>query len=234
MVSPETVLGLVIRLRNGRCGPVGWLWPGGRYRYGGGAEAGCLCAGVGCRVAGGVLDSGEEDAGGLAGGVEFAAGGGFVEEVAGLVACGFGEDGGQGGPVGVGQDAGGVLGDAVPDVGGEGHGGGLVVGDLEMLDGLGAAAVCWAWPRASCQRPARTAAHRRAASRVAAALPSLPLPAWMRSRAAARRSAAAACSARVWERWAQANIFVAARSSVRSSSGAAWAVASMSSPRAAI
>jgi hypothetical protein len=48
-----------------------------------------------------VLDAGDEDAGGLAGGVEFALFGGFFEEAGWLVAAGFG----------VGEDAGGVVGD---------------------------------------------------------------------------------------------------------------------------
>lgn len=60
-----------------------------------------------------MLDAGEEDAGGSAGGVEFALFGGFFEEAGWFVAAcfGVGEDGGEGGPVGVGEDAGGVVGD---------------------------------------------------------------------------------------------------------------------------
>jgi hypothetical protein len=60
-----------------------------------------------------VLDAAEQDAGGLAGGVEFALLGGFFEEPRWLVAAGFGvgQDGGEGRPVGVGEDAGGVVGD---------------------------------------------------------------------------------------------------------------------------
>lgn len=60
-----------------------------------------------------MLNTGEQDAGGLAGGVEFALLGGFFQEVGWLVAAGFcvGEDGGEDGSVGVSEDAGGVVGD---------------------------------------------------------------------------------------------------------------------------
>jgi hypothetical protein len=60
-----------------------------------------------------VLDAAEQDAGWLAGGVEFALPGRFFEEAGWLVAAcfGVGEDSGEGGPVGVGEDAGGVVGD---------------------------------------------------------------------------------------------------------------------------
>jgi hypothetical protein len=73
------------------------------------------------------LDAAEEDLGGEAGGVEFAACGGFGQEGAGAVAggVGVGEDCGKGGPVGVGEDAVGVVGDGGADFSREG---GLVQG----------------------------------------------------------------------------------------------------------
>ncbi|MFD4394924.1 hypothetical protein [Kitasatospora sp. NPDC058397] len=100
-----------------------------------------------------MLDAAEEDLGGLASRGEFAAGGCLGEELAGLVAAGFGvgEDGGEGGPGGVGEDPCGVAGDGGAEVvsevvdrllgglavgeGGEVFGGGLVVGALQVLDG---------------------------------------------------------------------------------------------------
>ncbi|MFD7732187.1 tyrosine-type recombinase/integrase [Kitasatospora phosalacinea] len=101
-----------------------------------------------------MLDAAEDDLGGQAGGGEFAAGGGLLEELSGLVTegLGIGEGGGQGGPVRVGEDAGRVVGDGGADVSGEGAGdlrsgaavgeggqlvgGGLVVDGLKALDGL--------------------------------------------------------------------------------------------------
>ncbi|OEV15881.1 hypothetical protein AN221_36475 [Streptomyces nanshensis] len=72
-----------------------------------------------------MLDAGDQDAGGLASGGEFALSGGFLEELVGFVAAcfGVGEDGGEGRPGGVGEDAVGVVGDGGPDVMGQGSAG---------------------------------------------------------------------------------------------------------------
>ncbi|MBW8735579.1 MAG: hypothetical protein JF621_00040 [Streptomyces turgidiscabies] len=102
----------------------------------------------------GVLDAGDEDAGGLAGCGQLALGGGFLEELVGLVAAGFGvgEGGGERGPGRVGEDSLGVVGDGCSYVAGQSAAGflpgwagrefgecrgeGVVGGCLEVLDGL--------------------------------------------------------------------------------------------------
>lgn len=68
-----------------------------------------------------MLDAGDQDAGGLAGGGQLALGSGFLEELVGLVAAGFGvgEDGGERGPGRVGEDALGVVGDGCSYVAGQ-------------------------------------------------------------------------------------------------------------------
>lgn len=126
------------------------------------ASAGGFGAAVGCWVSAGVLDAGDEDAGGLAGGGQFTLGGGFLEELVGLVAVGFGvgEDSGERGPGRVSEDALGVVGDCCSYVVGqnatgfllgrpgcefgERRGEGAVGGCLEVLDGLagGVGLVC--------------------------------------------------------------------------------------------
>lgn len=102
------------RLRE-RCAGAHCRCPGGRLppcRFG---------SAVGGGVTAGVLDAGDQDAGGLASGGEFALSGGFLEELVEFVAAGFGvgEDGGEGLPGGVGEDAVGVIGDGGPDVMGQ-------------------------------------------------------------------------------------------------------------------
>lgn len=90
----------------------------------------------------------------MAGGGQFALGSGFLEELVGLVAVGFGvgEDGGERGPGRVGEDSLGVVGDCCSYVAGqnaagffpgragcefgERRGEGAVGGCLEVLDGL--------------------------------------------------------------------------------------------------
>jgi hypothetical protein len=80
-----------------------------------GTEFGCL-----------VLETPDDDFGGVVGGVEFALSGDFGEEVAGVLtgALGFGESGGQGRPGGIGHDAGGVVGKSGV------QGGGVALGGL--------------------------------------------------------------------------------------------------------
>lgn len=121
---------------------------------GGGAEAGGCGAAVGDGVASGVLDAGDQDSGGLAGGGQFALGGCFLEELVGFVAAGFGvgEDCGEGRPAGVGEDPLGVLGDCGSYVAGQGatglllrlalrefcevQGEGVAGGALKVLEGM--------------------------------------------------------------------------------------------------
>ncbi len=88
----------------------------------GGPSAGGFGSEVRRRVAARVLDACDQDPCGLAGGGEFTLGGGFLEELVGLVAAGFGigEDGGEGGPSGIGENAVGVVGDGGADVVDEG------------------------------------------------------------------------------------------------------------------
>lgn len=98
-----------------------------------------------------MLDAGDADTGGLACGVQLSLPGGFLEELVGRVAEGFGvgEKGGEGGPGGVREDAVGVVGHGRSSVVGEDltarlpraacfqlgehRGGGLVGGGLEVL-----------------------------------------------------------------------------------------------------
>lgn len=87
-----------------------------------GRAAACsLGAAVGRRVSTGVLDACDQDAGRLAGGGQFALSGGLAEELMGFVAAcfGVGQDGGQGLPGWVGEDAVGLIGDGGADVVGE-------------------------------------------------------------------------------------------------------------------
>ncbi|MDQ1018328.1 hypothetical protein QFZ43_004877 [Streptomyces afghaniensis] len=118
------------------------------------AAAGGFGTAVGRWVPGGVLNAGDEHAGGLAGGGQLTLGSGFNDELVGLVAAGFcvGEDGGERGPGGVGEDSLGVVGDGCSYVAGqnaagflpgwagcefgERRGEGVVGGCLEVLDGL--------------------------------------------------------------------------------------------------
>lgn len=87
-----------------------------------------------------MLDAGDQDAGGLAGGGEFASGGGLAEELVEFVTAGFGigQDGGEGRPGGVGEDAVGVVGDGGADVVGESSAVQVVrlTGDQAVEDGL--------------------------------------------------------------------------------------------------
>ncbi|MFE6774793.1 hypothetical protein [Streptomyces sp. NPDC057702] len=86
--------------------------------------AGCFGATVGRWVACGVLDAGDEDAGGLVGGGEFALGFGFSQELVGVVASDFGIGGGVGAAGGFDGDVGGgEVGEEFLGVGDVGDGG---------------------------------------------------------------------------------------------------------------
>ena len=99
-----------------QCG--GGLLAGHRRR---GAEARGFSPGVGAWVAAGVLEAGDQNTGGLAGRGQFALGCGLLEELVGLVASGLrvGQEGGEGGPAGVGEDPVGVAWDGGAYVVGE-------------------------------------------------------------------------------------------------------------------
>lgn len=86
------------------------------------ALAGGFGAGVGAGVAAGVLEAGDQDAGWLAGCAQFALGCGLLQELVGSVAVGLrvGQEGGEGGPAGVGEDTVGLVGDGGAYVAGEG------------------------------------------------------------------------------------------------------------------
>ncbi|MBX7550401.1 hypothetical protein K1Y78_20670 [Streptomyces sp. tea 10] len=121
---------------------------------GGRASAGGFGAAVGCWVSAGVLDTGDQDAGGLAGGGQLALSSGLLEELVGLVDAGFGvgEGGGEREPGRGGEDPLGVVGDGCPYVVrenatgflpgrpacefGKRRGEGTVRDCLEVLDGL--------------------------------------------------------------------------------------------------
>lgn len=92
------------------------------------ASAGGFGAGVWAGVAAGVLEAGDQDAGRLTGCAEFALGCGLLQELVGLMASGFGvgQEGGEGGPAGVGEDPVGLVGDGGVYVVGEGAAGFLL------------------------------------------------------------------------------------------------------------